>query len=287
MLSGCGESVKESHIGKQVWMTENLNVDKFRNGDPIPHAKTIDEWKVAGSNKEPAWCYYDNDPANSEKYGKLYNWYAVNDPRGLAPEGWKIPSNEDWNRLTEFLGGMAGKKMKSTEFWADYDGESGNGTNESGFSGLPGGFRSRSGRFNYISNDGFWWSSTENDTNNAWNRYLYYGSGDFFRNGSNFKEEGLSVRCIKSLEKKISSSSFSTTVTFNEAEIFMQKRCNDINQTLMRKHVTNFNGTKMYMFLSVARDGNVCISSISENKLEVIAADCGPSEIKIQQWNAL
>jgi len=197
MLSSCGEGASnevtgegasnEVTIGKQVWMSENLNVDKFRNGDPIPEAKTDEEWEKAGENKQPAWCYYDNDPANGAKYGKLYNWYAVNDPRGLAPEGWKIPSDEDWTRLTDFLGGesVAGKKMKSTEFWADNDGESGNGTNESGFSGLPGGGRDNNGTFNGIGKYGYWWSSTEFDTYDAWARYLDYVNGVVYRGNFN------------------------------------------------------------------------------------------------------
>ncbi len=86
--------------------------------------------------------------ANGEKYGKLYNWYAVNDPRGLAPDGWHVPSDAEWTILTDYLGGgdVAGTKMKSTDFWADYEGNSGNGTNESGFSGLPGGYRYDNGR---------------------------------------------------------------------------------------------------------------------------------------------
>jgi uncharacterized protein (TIGR02145 family) len=121
-------------------MTENLNVDKFRNGDPIPEAKIDEEWEEADENGEPAWCYYDNDSTNGVKYGKLYNWYAVTDPRGLAPEGWNVPIDEEWTTLIDFLGGedVAGTKMKSTSGWA----ESGNGTKESGFSGLPGGNRS-------------------------------------------------------------------------------------------------------------------------------------------------
>lgn len=86
-------------IGNQVWMTKNLNVDKFRNGDPIPEAKTDEEWIKAGENKQPAWCYYENDPANGEKYGKVFNWYAVNDPRGLAPEGWHDPTEEELQDL--------------------------------------------------------------------------------------------------------------------------------------------------------------------------------------------
>jgi uncharacterized protein (TIGR02145 family) len=190
---------KEVVIGSQVWMSENLNVDKFRNGDPIPHVETDEEWVKAGENGEPAWCYYNNNPDNGDRYGKLYNWYAVNDSRGLAPEGWKIPSNEDWTRLTDFLGGesVAGMKMKSTEFWADTDeGESGNGTNESGFSGLPGGVRFGSGSFFGIGYGGGWWSSTEGDTGNAWYRPLSYDDGDGDRS-YNGKPGGFSVRCLR------------------------------------------------------------------------------------------
>ena len=124
-------------IGKQVWMTKNLDVSTFRNGDPIPEAKTNEAWKAAGENKQPAWCYYDNDPKNGTKYGKLYNWYAVNDPRGLAPAGYHIPTDAEWTVLTDYLGGedVAFKKMKSPSGWV----KKGNGTNSSGFSGLPAG----------------------------------------------------------------------------------------------------------------------------------------------------
>ncbi len=107
-------------IGNQVWMTKNLDVSTFRNGDPIPQAKTAAEWKAADENKQPAWCYYDNDPANGAKYGKLYNWYAVNDSRGLAPAGYHIPSDVEWKQLTDFLGSEAGKKMKSKSGWKSY-----------------------------------------------------------------------------------------------------------------------------------------------------------------------
>lgn len=189
---------KEVTIGKQVWMTQNLNVDKFRNGDPIPEAKTDEEWRKAGENGEPAWSYYNNNPDNGDRYGKLYNWYAVNDPRGLAPEGWKIPSDEEWSRLADFLGGesVAGTKMKSTDFWADYEGKSGNGTNESGFSGLPGGFRYSGGAFDRIGKYGSWWSSAETNTYHAWGRTLLYSFGLVSRvyDGKNY---GFSVRCLR------------------------------------------------------------------------------------------
>jgi len=122
----------------------------------------------------------------------------VNDPRGLAPEGWKIPSDEEWSRLVDFLGGesVAGTKMKSTDFWADYEGKSGNGTNESGFSGLPGGCRSSNGTFYVIGKFGNWWSSTEYSTDRAWGRLLGYGNGTVGRGNVN-KGNGFSVRCLR------------------------------------------------------------------------------------------
>lgn len=187
-------------IGTQVWMTKNLDVSTFRNGDPIPEAKTDEEWKKAGENKQPAWCYYDNDPANGTKYGKLYNWYAVNDPRGLAPAGFHVPSDEDWTKLEDFLGTDDGGKMKSTSGWNSFTKggvtKSGNGTNSCGFSGLPGGIRDLIGAFYGIGNYGNWWSSSETINYVAPYRDLINFNGYFY--GSYYhKGLGLSVRCIK------------------------------------------------------------------------------------------
>jgi uncharacterized protein (TIGR02145 family) len=181
-------------IGNQVWMSYNLNVDTFRNGDRIPEAKTYGEWEAYLQAEEAAWCYYDNDPKNGEKYGKLYNWFAVGDSRGLAPTGWHIPSDEEWTALTDYLGGIgkAGVKMKSKSGWDD----DGNGTNSSGFLGLPGGNRYYIGSFNLIGLYGLWWSSTENFTYYAWYRYLNYSTGNVARDYTN-KANGFSVRCLR------------------------------------------------------------------------------------------
>ena len=178
-------------IGTQVWMSKNLDVATFRNGDSIPQVQTNEEWKKAGENKQPAWCYYENDPANGAKYGKLYNWYAVNDPRGLAPEGYHVPTDDEWTILQDHLGGDA-KKMKSTSGWFD----EGNGTDQSGFNGLPGGNRYFDGNFDAIDSHGYWWSSTENATDFTWYRGLNFFYDDVDRsNGS--KDNGFSVRCLR------------------------------------------------------------------------------------------
>lgn len=193
----CSQTVQ---IGTQVWMTKNLDVATFRNGDPIPEVKTDEEWKQAGKNKQPAWCYYNNDPANGTKYGKLYNWYAVNDPRGLAPEGYHIPSDAEWTMLLNFLGSNNNKKMKSTSGWLERSTggwlEGGNGTNESGFSGLPGGCRTYNGKFVDIGYDTKWWSSTLNEFDKVWDCRQSDAYGNFGKGDSN-KEDGRSLRCIK------------------------------------------------------------------------------------------
>ena len=190
-----GSSVK---IGEQVWQAENLNVDRFRNGDEIPQVRSAAEWAAAGERGEPAWCYYQNDAENGKIYGKLYNWYAVNDARGLAPKGWHIPTDEEWTFLTDYLGGeeVAGGKMKTTgtTYW-----ESPNeaATNESGFSALPGGYRDFDGGFDDFRSYAFFWSATEGASDgNAWYRYLFNYNGPV-GGFINSKSVGASIRCLR------------------------------------------------------------------------------------------
>ena len=181
-------------VGKQTWMVSNLNVVRFRNGDIIQEAHTLEEWIRASDNKEPAWCNYNNDVESEKVYGKLYNWYAVNDSRGLAPLGWHVPSDSDWNSLSTYLGGkeIAGAKLKSSNGW----GNGGNGSNSSLFSGDPGGYRSFNGLFAFQNEVGYWWSSTEVLDNTASLRRLDYDRNVLHSNDY-FKGLGLSVRCIR------------------------------------------------------------------------------------------
>jgi uncharacterized protein (TIGR02145 family) len=187
------KDTEATRIGAKSWALANLDVVTFRNGDTIPEARTNEEWVAAGDAGKPAWCYYNNDKATGKKFGKLYNWYAVNDPRGLAPKGWKIPAGSDWEALAGSLGGpqVAGKKMKSTAGWA----EGGNGTNESGFNAMPGGYRKENGIFSNIGSICIWWSSTEGKSLTAVDFYLPL---NFSLNlSSNSRKRGESVRCIR------------------------------------------------------------------------------------------
>ena len=221
--------IKGVAIGTQVWTTKNLDVATFRNGDAIPQAKTDEEWEAAGDNKQPAWCYYDNKASNGTKYGKLYNWYAVNDYRGLAPAGWHVPTDYEWTVLSTFLGGDdVAKKMRSTSGWSSYTEDidcanckswndeyrrkkecnvcqdtrvygkktfSGNGTNSSGFNGLPGGYRGGRGGFDLVS--GYWWSASASYGSHAWLRALDADGSNLGRWDSFEPAVGFSVRCVK------------------------------------------------------------------------------------------
>jgi uncharacterized protein (TIGR02145 family) len=180
-------------IGTQAWAVANLNVITFRNGDTIPEAKTNKEWVEAGESGKPAWCYYNNDPVTGRKYGKLYNWFAVNDPRELAPEEWTLASDADWSQLAHYLGGpeAAGNKLKSIEGWIDGN----NGSNESGFKGIPGGYRIENGIFKNSGSIGTWWSSAESTSVSAVDFYL--AQNNSLGRSSNPKQRGESVRCLR------------------------------------------------------------------------------------------
>ena len=180
-------------IGTQEWTVKNLDVSRYRNGDIIPEVKDPKEW-TNYYLKSGAWCYYNNDPENGKIYGKLYNWYAVNDPRGLAPEGFHIPSDEEWSILINYLGGeeIAAEKIKEqgTEHWNG----SNSASNSTNFTGLPGGLIYTDTRFSMIGDVGYWWSSSEFSIRQAW----FYNFRDFVHRSHVFgKEVGLSIRCIK------------------------------------------------------------------------------------------
>jgi uncharacterized protein (TIGR02145 family) len=187
-------------IGTQLWASRNLDVSTYRNGDPIRYASTPEEWQDAANKGEGAWCYYGNDPKNGEIYGKLYNWYAVKDARGLAPSDYHIPSDLEWSLLSEYLGGekIAGFKMKSTSGWRNYQYiYNGNGDNSSGFNGLPGGYCNYKygGNFYGITESAYFWSSSEYDAGGAWNRNMSIEDSRVIRQVFD-KIYGFSVRCL-------------------------------------------------------------------------------------------
>jgi uncharacterized protein (TIGR02145 family) len=206
---------EEVQIGKQVWMAVNLDVSHFRNGDPIPEAKSAQEWEKATNEEQPACCYNLNDSSIGKQYGRLYNWFAVNDARGLAPEGWEIPTDADYTALSDYLGGEqeAIKKMKFTDEWK-FGRFKGNGTNESGFSALPGSLRNDFGKFKSETmvyegekcegidgRYGSWWTISAKDDFDAWSRNLGHDN-NFLFHGYLGKGNGLSVRCIKPYDRQ-------------------------------------------------------------------------------------
>lgn len=188
-----GNNYRTIRIGSQVWMTENLRVSHYNDGTTIDEVRSTALW---GDLTFGAWCWYNNDPSYEIPYGKLYNWNAVDTSLGLCPSDWHVPTIEEWSELTNALGGIwvAGGQMKKvgTLFW---DSPNVGATNTSGFSGLPGGSRSRNGSFFNGGNTGAWWSST----------ISLYGAGYLTLGHSqesvelyeNEKRYGFSVRCVK------------------------------------------------------------------------------------------
>lgn len=181
-------------IGNQVWLVENLKVTHYRNGEPVELVTDNDAW---GNLTSGAYCNYEHSSAHADVYGRLYNWFAVNDNRNLAPEGWHVASDEEWSTLSATVGGdaIAGGKLKEAGIthWHEPNADA---TNESGFSALPGGHRDYAGIYTYINYGGGWWCSTGENYNDAWIRYMDYGAFDTWRYLED-KRYGRSVRCVK------------------------------------------------------------------------------------------
>ena len=188
-----GNNYPVVQIGTQLWMTENLKTTKYRNGDSISNVTDSVQWR---NQTTGAYCNYKNDERNSTTYGRLYNWYSLKDSRNVCPTGWHVPNDAEWLTLTTFLGtSNAGNKLKETgtTHW-----QSGNaGTNESGFSALPGGRRDYNASWGYLGSWGYWWSMTEYNTDNANYLYMTYGRTDVSKSYTNKTLIGFSVRCIK------------------------------------------------------------------------------------------
>lgn len=203
-----GNTYRTVGIGNQVWMADNLKTTRYNNGAEIPNITNDSLWTNLTSG---AFCWYNNDEANKDKYGGLYNWFAVNTGK-LCPVGWHVPSDDEWKTLEGNVdsrynlgdtiwnrernrGFDVGRKLMATSGWYS----EGNGTNDFGFSALPGGERlKRNGRFFISGTNGFWWSSTEYDQSRAMYRSLLYGIEYMLRN-FHPKGFGFSVRCIKDI----------------------------------------------------------------------------------------
>lgn len=202
-----GYNYRTVRIGTQTWFAENLRTTRYSDGTPIPHVKDRSEW--AGL-RTGAYCEYDNNPHNVERYGRLYNWYAVNDAEGLCPIGWRVPTDDDFKELEIYLGmnptEADGINWRGTDQGSQLAGEydlwvSGSLRNnavfgKSGFTALPGGYRTSTGYYYFMPHFAFFWSSSEDNARQSWNRRLNY----YFTNVSRIiilKRYGFSVRCLQ------------------------------------------------------------------------------------------
>jgi uncharacterized protein (TIGR02145 family) len=205
-------------IGKQVWMAENLKTTFYRNGTPIDYPNS-DNMAWAG-NTSGAYAWYDNDISNKNRYGALYNWYAINNPNGLCPSGWRVPRDEDWSQLIDYLVdnyeeiniNNVAEKLKScrqagapmggdcdTENHPRWDLHTAHyGTDDFGFSALPGGFRYSDGRYSNLGSYAGWWTSTRFVSSYAWSREMYHFTSQV-RRYHDYAPNGFSVRCMQDL----------------------------------------------------------------------------------------
>ena len=184
-------------IGDQCWFAENMRTTVYADGTVIPEVTGNGAWQGLSSG---ARCDYDNNAGNVATYGRLYNWYAVDDSRGLCPSGWHVPTDDEWTDLEDYItsqgfAGTEGTALKSTSGWYN----DGNGTDDFGFSALPGGYRTySSGGFFSAGNRGYWWSSSPNG-GLAWFRNLNFINPDILRYYFNSRY-GFSVRCLRDAE---------------------------------------------------------------------------------------
>jgi uncharacterized protein (TIGR02145 family) len=181
------------NIGQQRWLSKNLGTRKFLNGDPIPLISDPSEWENCGESGKPACCFFDNNTSLDSNFGLLYNWFAVIDPRGIAPSGTRIPLISDWMQLIETAGGehIAGRKLKNISGWNN----GGNGINQFGFSAMPGGGRGIFGDFLDLGDYANWWTPEDHDQEASF-VYITFSNSNFFIRRDGFKASGLSVRCI-------------------------------------------------------------------------------------------
>jgi uncharacterized protein (TIGR02145 family) len=190
-----GNTYKTIQIGTQTWMAENLKTTKYNDGTAIPLVTVNSAWAALTT---PGYCWNNNDAATYKAtYGALYNCYTVNTGK-LCPTGWHVPSNAEWTTLTTYLGGesVAGSILKETGTTHWFNSNFG-GTNSSGFTALPGGYRLSIGSCNGIGFDGYWWSSTEYSTAYAWKWSMYHNLASVSRGSYHEKQFGFSVRCLR------------------------------------------------------------------------------------------
>lgn len=282
-----GNLIKKIVIGQQEWSTENLNVAKFRNGDIIPEAKNLDEYFKFIQENKPCWCYYDFEKKNESIYGKLYNWYAVNDKRNIAPEGWRVTSVEDWKELIDFLEGsdVAASKLKSTELnlWIN---QSDKVKDSYGFCAKPGGFLSvmsdMGDGFASLRRVGAWWCSNSISDGAANSIWMYskadYSTENEIKISEDHKRYAMSVRIVN--DKKITSKAAEIIPKENGAETKVMTykwcECNDMCYSLFIDEKGN-----EYNFGDISNKNNINFQCYPNNSKGGISDDLREQKFKV------
>lgn len=284
--------IDELVIGSQIWSTDNLDATTFRNGDIIPQITDPDEWEKCTTG---AWCWYENNPGHGEVYGRLYNWYAVNDARGLAPDGWKIPSHFDWLKMRETLvsRGFGGQILKDPSSWEEEQTPVSEVVR--GFNALPGGYRDPAGRFSYMGEACGWWTSRDENSsaNPFWSNAHFLMKDDDHISWKPFmRNTGFYVRCIRKKEAEIvilvdddfSCSVKSITLKFNEStslQDVLESVYNRVLVGIVTKHsygrewmLHKFDGTMMERILKDKSGDSRSLFSMNLNNSSLIVTRC-------------
>jgi len=254
-------------IGTQTWMVENLKTTKYQNGDSIPNIIDSIQWF---STEEGAYCNFNKDVNNANIYGHLYNWYAVNDSRNIAPEGWHVATKGEWEILTNYLGGSseAGGKLKETGY-THWKSPNNGATNEVGFTALPGGYREGSvmGMFYFLGEKANWYTST-NFFDDAWGQEITYDKTKI----ESFvcsKTSALSIRCIKDNNTSVTNSAYSTAVIFP-------------NPVAEKLYIRNINNSNSIIMIFDMQSKLVHSELIDSNPIDVSTLNKGIYIIKIE-----
>jgi uncharacterized protein (TIGR02145 family) len=201
-------------IGTQFWTKENLAVESFQDGTPITECSSSEQWAELASRNTPAWCYYNFDPSNEEEYGKLYNYYVVSSSKEIAPVGFKVPALSDFNTLAAVYGGnsMAGHRLKNSSNWNTLRRQSGNGDNQSGFTGNPSGFIKENGQFWDFGWSANYWTTNSGSLDSTSVR-LYWSNKDVVSISANM-DMGLAIRLVYKSE------TYTGSLTYNPSNDF-------------------------------------------------------------------
>jgi uncharacterized protein (TIGR02145 family) len=257
-----GNVYDTAKIGTQVWLKENLKVTHYLNGDPIPNITDNTVWSKQSAG---AYCNINNDTNYVKTYGRIYNWYAVNDNRKLAPKGWHIPTDTEWQILVDYLGSstIAGGKMKEAGN-SHWNSPNTGADNSSGFTALPSGCRTGSGNYYDFGKMAYWWSVTSYSTDQAWYRSLKYYNSSIVRSNFMMKMVGISIRCLKDTPSQINENNYQENIDIYPNPVTDKLYLNNSTRQTLKMQIYNTVGQCVLQKELNTQTSEINISSLTK-----------------------